>query len=228
MGKILVIDDDTETTNQVSKWLKLEQHLVDAANTAREAHYYLKSIEYDIVILDWQLRDDLSGIDILRQYRSGGGEALVLMLTGMTAASDVEVGLDAGADDYLRKPFVLDELSAKVRSLMRRSGGKRKDESIVVADLTLNPTAHELKRGNDVIALLPLELQLLKFLMLHPNQIFSPEALKVRVWRDNESNTVDSVRKYIHSLREKLCKEDSSAYIQTVHSVGYKFSPARK
>jgi len=227
VGKIIVIDDDVDVTESVSRWLRFEQHVVDVANTAAEGAYYLKMTTYDLIILDWNLEEAVSGVDLCKEYRSRGGESLILMLTGRTSTQEVEEGLDAGADDYLKKPFLMDELSAKVRALMRRATGQRTEKTITGGDLTLKLASHELLRGGEAIDLSPLEFELLKFFMLNPDKVFSLEMIQARVWNQRDSSQA-AVRKYLASLREKLCPQDSSAYIQTLHGVGYRFSPAAK
>src|SRR5438552_3713143 len=120
MAKILLVDDDLQMSGMVEDWLIYEKHSVDVVHTGFEGWQKASANQYDLLILDWDL-PDLNGIDILKRFRSSGGKAHVLVLTGHTDVSDKELGLDAGADDYLTKPFHMKELSARIRAMLRRT-----------------------------------------------------------------------------------------------------------
>lgn len=222
LSKILVVEDDGLMQDAISSLLHSQNHVCDVAKDASEASAFLRLYDYDLIILDWNL-PGITGVELLRNYRAGCGSAPVLMLTAHTAVSDKETGLDSGADDYLTKPFHPKELSARVRSLLRRP---RTFSSAVlkVAGLELDPMASNASFDGKELKLLPKEFSLLEFLMRHPNQTFSSEALAARVWSAEQQITPDSVRTYIKRLRRKL--EESSPHgesiIQNVYGVGYK------
>jgi DNA-binding response OmpR family regulator len=220
MAKILVVEDDLGLSRMVRDWLTFEHHLVETADNGREGLDKLNFYEYDAIILDWEL-PELSGIELCRQYRSRGGTAPVLMLTGKGTISDKESGFDAGADDYLTKPFHMKELSMRLRALLRRATAFTGDV-LRVKDIELEPSNHRATRNGADLNLLPKEFALLEFLMRHPNQVFSAEALLSRVWASETDTTVDAVSTCIKRLRKKIDSEDQPSLIRTVHGVGYK------
>lgn len=223
MAKLLVIEDDKELADHISDLLKFEQYNVDTVYNGRDAKDYLKHYEFDVIVMDWNLPDS-DGIDILREYRSIGGNAPVLMLTGKGKSSEKETGLDAGADDYLVKPFDPRELAARVRALLRRpkafAGTIIKGGSLVI-----DTKSHRVTDGDKDIQLNPLEFALLEFLMRHQKQVFSPEALLNCVWGTTSDASIDSLRTYIKTLRKKIDAPSGRSRIATVHGLGYKFDP---
>src|SRR5262249_34277288 len=172
------------------------------------------------LILDWQL-PGMAGIDICKEFRSQGGMTPVLMLTGKSAISDKETGLDAGADDYLTKPFHMKELSARVRALFRRAS-RGTSNILTIGDLVLDPSNYRVTRDGVEIQLQKREFALLEFLMRNPNRVFSSEALLERVWVTDADVTPDAIRVYIMRLRKKVDEGAKASLIQTVHGVGYK------
>lgn len=220
MAKILIVEDDLDLRAIVEDWLKHEHHVVECASRGNEAVELLNIYPYDLIILDWEL-PELNGIQILRQFRNRGGRTPVLMLTGKGALDEKETGLDSGADDYLTKPFHMKELSARIRALLRRPA-EPGETLITVGDLSLNPTTFAVTRGGAQIKLLPKEFALLEFLMRHPDQVFSAEALLDRVWRSDSDAAPETVRTCIKRLRKKLDSESEESLIQTLHGIGYK------
>lgn len=223
MSKVLLVEDDLVTCDMVRDWLEHELYTVEAAHTGEEALDLMKLYQYDIVVLDWGLPGK-SGVEILSRFRADGGTTPVLILTGKRSVGEKEEGLDAGADDYLTKPFELKELSARVRALLRRpiafSG------SILQAgSLALEPNSFKVTRGGAEIALLPKEFALLEFLMRHPGQVFSAEAILDRVWTSESEASPETIRTYIKRLRKKLDVEGQPSILGTVHGVGYKLDP---
>ena len=138
MAKILLVEDDRDLAGMVLDWLKFEHHLVEVIHNGGDAQSMLKSYQYDIIILDWQL-PQITGVELLRDYRMAGGQTPVLMLTGKGAIHDKEAGLDAGADDYLTKPFHMKELSARLRALLRRPGSVV-GNTLTARDISLEPS----------------------------------------------------------------------------------------
>lgn len=220
MAKILVIEDDVDLLHTVKDWLTFEHHLVETAGNGRDGMDKLNFYQYDAIVLDWDL-PELTGVEITRQFRNNGGTTPILMLTGKSSVNEKQVGFDAGADDYLTKPFDMKELSMRLRSLLRRTSSFISD-SLRYRDLTLEPAKHRLTRNGQDLQLLPKEFALLQFFMRHPNQVFSAEALLSRVWASDSDTTVDAVSTCIKRLRKKVDVEGQPSVIRTVHGVGYK------
>ncbi|HEY9871647.1 MAG TPA: response regulator transcription factor [Candidatus Obscuribacterales bacterium] len=220
MAKILLIEDDPALGRMVKDWLTFEHHLVELSADGGEGWDRLQVYEYDLLIIDWDLPEK-SGLEICREFRAQGGTTPILMLTGKRSISDKESGFDAGADDYLTKPFHTKELSARVRALIRRSerflGNILKHKNLV-----LDPVARTVKRDGKDVDLLPKEFSLLEFLMRHPNQVFSAEALLSRVWSTDSDAGVDAITTCIKRLRKKIDVQGNPSVIRTVHGVGYR------
>lgn len=222
MAKILLVEDDRDLAGMVFDWLKFEHHLVEMVHDGQEGLELVQSYDYDIIVLDWEL-PNVSGVDILRQYRSGGGMTPILMLTGKGAVHEKEAGLDSGADDYLTKPFHMKELSARVRSLLRRP--PQVTGNVLTAGLlSLEPSTYRVTKNGADLQLLPKEFALLEFLMRHPNQVFSAEALLDRVWKSESDVSPETVRTCLKRLRKKIDVEGEASIIQTLHGVGYKLA----
>ena len=220
MAKVLVVEDDVMLGKMVRDWLSLEHHQTEICTDGSEALNRVKVYDYDLLILDWEL-PGVAGIDILRAYRSRGGLSPVLMLTGRTAVDDKATGLDAGADDYLTKPFHAKELTARLRALLRRPEGYL-GENLKAGEITLDRANYRVCRGQEEIKLLPKEFALLEFLMRNPNRVIAPEALLNRVWSTESEATVEALTTCIKRLRKKIETEGQPSIIKTVHGVGYK------
>jgi len=201
-------------------WLGEDGYQVELVDNGAAAQERLGKQPYDVLIVDWGL-PDIAGTDLCKQYRDGGGSASILMLTGRGAITDKEEGLDAGADDYLTKPFHPRELSARLRALLRRPRELR-DNILQAADITLDPGAARVTRAGKEVNLLPKEFALLEFLMRNPNQVFAADVLLDKVWSKESENSPDTVRVHITKLRSKIDKEGEPSIIRTVHRVGYK------
>lgn len=222
MAKILIIEDDLTLLKNVKAWLELENHVIDVVNTGTEAKSHLKIYPYDLIILDLGL-PDMSGIEVLETFRKSGGLTPVLILTGKDAIADKAHGLDAGADDYLTKPFHVKELSARIRALLRRQPSVPTN-LLTYQDLSLDVQSHKVKRGDREVNLSPKEFSLLEFLMRHPEQVFSSETLVDRVWASFSDVSPESVRTYVTRLRSKIDKDSEVSLIQSIYGVGYKLS----
>lgn len=220
MAKILLVEDDSDLSGRIYEWLSFEQHAVECVFDGQEAAERLKIYQYELVILDWNLPGK-SGIDVCQEHRASSGSTPILMLTGKNSINDKETGLDAGADDYLTKPFHLKELSARIRALLRRPVTFT-GTTLKAGRLELNPSSHQLRMDGREVSLLPKEYAILEFLMRHPNEVFSPDALLNRVWNSESDASTDTVYTYIKTLRKKLSPEAPSSIIKTVHGVGYK------
>jgi len=220
MAKILLVEDDIVNAGLVRDYLKHEQHTVDEAHDVSEAKGYLTSYQYDLLVLDWLLPDG-TGIEVLQQYRESGGLAPVIMLTGKGQVSDKEAGLDAGADDYLTKPFEVRELSARIRALLRRNP-LAQSNLLRCGNITLDVKKARLTRDDEEVKLLPTEYALLEFLMRNQERVFSPGALLLHVWKSDSDATENGVRTYVARLRQKIDTEGKPSLIKTVHGLGYK------
>ncbi len=223
MSKILLVEDELDLSKQIKDWLMRDHHIVETLDNGEMAYHQLRVSKYDVIILDWQL-PGMSGLEICKKYRSLGGKSPVLMLTARSTVDDKEQGLDAGADDYLCKPFHLKELSARVRALIRRASGAgaSTDKVLHLGMISLDPAARRVCKGEHDIKLEPKEFALLEFLMRNRNVVFSADALLDRVWESDTSVSPDSIRTYIKALRKKLDSSGEPSIITTVHGLGYR------
>ncbi len=224
MAKILVVDDNIELSDNICKWLEMEKHIVDRCNDGADGLAHLRTYEYDVVILDWQM-PKMSGIEVLKAFRGLGGVTPVLMLTGMRTIDDKEQGLDAGADDYLTKPFEMREVSARVRALLRRAASAPSD-MLKIGDIVLEREARQVTKNGVALRLMPKDFAILDLLMSHPKKVFSAEILIERIWSSDTDASPDVVRKHINRIRTQIDTPGSTSLIRTVHGVGYAFEPA--
>lgn len=207
----------------VKDWLTFEHHMVETADNGKDGLEKLQYYQYDVIVLDWEL-PEMTGIEICKQFRSAGGKTPVLMLTGKGTIVDKETGFEAGADDYLTKPFHMKELSVRLRALLRRAGGNLTGDELKYRDVVIEPANHRATKNGKDLQLLPKEFALLEFLMRHPSQVFSAEALLSRVWSSDSEATIDAVSTCIKRLRKKVDVEGETSIIKTVHGVGYKLA----
>ncbi len=219
---ILVVEDEERLAALVRRVLAEERHAVDVAHDGESGLDLADSGTYDLVILDVML-PGMDGFEVCRQMRADGVHTPVLMLTARGSVEDRVAGLNAGADDYLVKPFALEELLARVNALLRRRTGTLDTSTeLQVKDLTLDLVRHEVRRGNRILELTAKEFALLEYLMRHPGQVLSRTQITDHVWRydiDALSNVVDT---YIHYLRDKVDKGHNNPLIKTIRGVGYK------
>jgi DNA-binding response OmpR family regulator len=220
MAKVLVIEDDLSLSRMIKDWLTIEHHNIETVADGKQGLEKLQYYQYDLVIMDWQL-PGMEGVQILKEFRSSGGITPVLMLTGKNTIVDKEAGLDSGADDYLTKPFHMKELSARIRALLRRPT-VMVGNILTAGKFSLDPTNHIVTRDGAELKLLPKEFALLEFLMRHPNQVFSADALLNRVWASESDATIDALTSCIKRLRKKIDADGETSSVRTVHGVGYK------
>ena len=217
--KLLLVEDDKLTAEFVKVGLQEDGHEVDHATTGRDGLLYARMNAYDALILDLNL-PDITGFSITETLRAEGKSTPILMLTAATQVEYVVQGLNVGADDYLTKPFKIEELRARVRALMRRGGSTRTDE-IRVGSLVLNRITHQVYRENKPIKLTPKEYKLLEYFLLRPKQVVSRTELLEKVWEmsfDPQSNVVDA---HVARLRTKLRKIEGSPQIETARGFGF-------
>lgn len=220
MAKILIVEDDLDLAQRLADWLQFEKYTVDIVNDGVTGLEYLAKFEYDLAILDWNL-PGMDGVDVCRAYRDTGGAARVLMLTSRNRADEIELGLDTGADDYVTKPFVVQEVSARIRALLRRP-------SVVQAsvlrsgDLSIDCNSRRVFQQNAEIKLLPKEFALLEFFVRNPNKVFSPEEILDRVWSSEAESSSETVYTYVKTLRKKINDADQTM-ITTIRGQGYRW-----
>ena len=217
--RILVVEDEPGITNFVRQGLTEAGYAVDVAWDGREGLNYVLAADYDILVLDIML-PEMNGLDLLRELRARGYKTPTLMLTARDTIDNRVTGLDAGADDYLVKPFAFPELLARVRALLRRPP-LQAGSVLQVGDLEMNPATREVKCDGQLIDPSPREYAVLEYLMRHPNQVLTRTQIGEHVWNFDfyhESNVVDV---YIGYLRRKIEKVGGRAFIQTIRGVGY-------
>lgn len=220
MAKILIVEDEPDLSEPVRAYLAHEHHLVEVVADGLEAMERLRFYKYDVIILDWML-PGMQGVDVCKNFRTNGGTTPILMLTSRKQTHDKIIGLDAGADDYITKPFDVQEISARVRALLRRP--QVVNSNVLKArNLVLETSTFKVTRDEHDIQLLPKEFALLEFFMRHPNQVFSAEALLDRVWSSESEASPETIRTYIKRLRQKIDMNTTPSIISTVHGVGYK------
>jgi len=204
----------------LSAWLKHESnYVVETAADGQEALDLLLTYCYDVVVLDWEM-PKISGVEVCRQFRAQRPYTPVLMLTGRRTVDDKVEGLDAGADDYLTKPFSPQVLSARVRSLLRRASHDT-EAAIVSGQVLLDVAGKTASVNNKDLQLAPREFELLEFFVRHPRDCFSPEALLNRVWSDSEGFSVAAVRMSVKRLRAKIEEAGGECPLKTARGVGY-------
>ena len=218
--RVLIVEDQPRMAALVRRGLVEEGHAADVAAKGEDAVWMAEAHPYDAIVLDVML-PGLSGFETCRRLRNAGVWTPVLMLTARDAVEDRVSGLDAGADDYLTKPFSLAELLARLRALVRRGGVERPTE-LVVDDLKLDPASRRVWRGETEIALSPKEFALLETFMRRPGQMLTRLQLIEHAWDfayENRSNVVDV---YVRYLREKLDRPFDKSSFETVRGVGYR------
>jgi two-component system response regulator MprA len=217
--RLLVVDDDRALRDVLRRALTLAGYDVRLAENGSEALSEVSSSVPDAVVLDVGL-PDLDGLEVCRLLRREGNRVPVLMLTARDAVSDRIDGLDAGADDYLVKPFDIDELKARLRALLRRTGGDGAD-GLSFAELTLDPARHGVVVGETFVELTRTEFQLLELLLLNPRRVLPHTLIYDRVWGYDFGPTSNALRVYVGYLRRKLEDAGARPLIHTVRGVGY-------
>lgn len=214
-----MVDDDVALCGVVKDWLESQGHTMETVFTGRDGEDFLTTYKYDLIILDWTL-PDLAGVDICGKMRRSGVQTPILMLTGKTHIDDKEMGLDAGADDYLTKPFDLKELSARVRAILRRPE-QVTGNLIIRGELRLDTSSRKFMVKDQELKLYPRDFALLEFFMRHPNTVFPAETLVNRVWSADTAAGTDTVRTAIKRLRQQLESVGLKETLSTVYGVGY-------
>jgi DNA-binding response OmpR family regulator len=216
--RILVVEDEHRLADLLRRALEHEHHTVELAYDGKEGLERALGGDADLLVLDVML-PKLDGFEVCKRLRMEGISTPVLMLTARDAVADRVQGLDAGADDYLTKPFAVAELLARVRALGRR--GTSTPDILQVADVTLDPTRHVVRRAGRHVDLTRTEFALLEYLMRHPGQVLTRQQIMDHVWGYDYETMTNVVDIYIHYLRNKLEKGFSGKVIRTVRGLGY-------
>lgn len=216
--RILVVEDEHRLADLLRRALEHERHVVEIAYDGENGLDRILSDAFELVVLDIML-PKLDGFEVCRRLRDQGIATPVLMLTARDAVSDRVQGLDAGADDYLTKPFAVAELLARVRALGRR--GHAAPEVLQVSDVTLDPARHSVQRAGRHADLTRTEFALLEYLMRHPGQVLTRQQIMDHVWGYDYETMTNVVDIYIHYLRNKLEKGFGKKLIRTVRGIGY-------
>src|SRR5215216_231671 len=225
MNRILIVEDEERLARLISRVLREEGYAVETTGDGRTGLSRALSEDFDLLMLDWML-PDRSGLQILRGLRAAEIGVPVLMLTARDQIEDRVEGLDAGADDYLPKPFAFPELLARVRALTRRPWGEGKDGAILGAgDVTLDPVRHVVRHRGELVDLTAKEFALLATLLQRPGQVFTRPVLLDTVWGASPEVYANVVDLYISYLRKKLDGDGDASHIRTVRGVGYTFEP---
>lgn len=220
MAKILIVEDEKDLALLIANWLRRDHHLVESVYDGGEALHYMLINKYDLIILDLML-PGASGLEICNQFRRARHTTPVLMLTAKDSIDEKELGFDAGADDYLTKPFHLKELAVRVRALLRR-GATQPTNCITIKDIEIDPVDYRVTKSGQEIHLLPQEFRLLEFFARHPNQVFSADELLARVWESDTPAMLDTVRGHIKRIRKKIDTPGEASLIANVYGMGYR------
>ena len=218
--KVLLAEDDSRLARLVKRMLQKEWHVVEWVDNGEDAYEYVKEMHFDVVILDWML-PKMSGIETSRKLRADGYEGAILMLTARDGIDDRVEGLDAGADDYLVKPFEFKELFARLRALSRRGIQKFEQETIRFQDLEIDLSRRTVNQDGREVALTPKEFQLLELFVRNRNNTLSKDTIMERIWGLDADVTTNTVEAMIKLLRKKLNSKEGNQYIQTVRGIGY-------
>lgn len=218
--QLLLVEDDAQVAAVVERGLKEAGHWVEVVHDGLEGLARAETGRHDLIILD-VLLPGLDGLEMCRGLRTQGLRTPILVLTARDAVSDRVRGLDAGADDYMAKPFAMEELLARVRALSRRAGDGMEEEALKVGNLTLDLTSHEVKRGDSAIELTAKEFALLAYLMRHAGRVLTKEQITDHVWGYDSEVVSNVVEIYIHYVRDKVDRGFSRPLLRTVRGVGY-------
>ncbi len=223
--RVLVVDDEENIAELLRMALRYEGWDVEVALTGSRAVAAAKRFRPDAVVLDMML-PDFDGLEVLRRMRTTSADVPVLFLTARDSVEDRVAGLTAGGDDYVTKPFSLEEVVARLRALMRRAGAQqaRSDSTLTVGDLSLDEDSHEVSRGGQEVTLTATEFELLRFLMRNPRRVLSKAQILDRVWNYDFGGQANVVELYISYLRKKI-DVGRAPMIHTMRGAGYVLKP---
>jgi DNA-binding response OmpR family regulator len=219
MSKVLLVEDDQQLANALREWFTSNGYVFEHTANGADGLQMLTNFAYDTIILDWML-PGLTGLEVCKQYRKAGGKSHVIFLTGQGETEEIEAGLDAGADDYMVKPFKIRELAARLRSLQRRPSTLISNE-LTIDNLTLDPVKQVFVVDGQTYQLTAKECGLLEYLMRNPNHPYHSDALVSAVWPSDSSGSAEALRTWIRNLRKKLESAGKGGFIKTIPGVGY-------
>jgi len=224
--RILVVEDERRIATYIKKGLTMKGHVVDLAHDGQEGYDLASEEDYDVVVLDLML-PLLSGEEVCKRLRENKRQMPILMLTAKGQVNDKVAGLEAGADDYLSKPFAFQELEARIKALARRPA-EIKPSQIVYEDLMIDTNNYQVKRGGKPVNLSRKEYSLLEFLMRHPGQVFNKDQLTELVWEYDSEVLANTAQVYIGYLRNKIDRAfpGKKPLINTVRGFGYRLGEA--
>ena len=224
--RVLTVDDESSLTDLLGMALRYEGWDVSSADSGLGAVQAARDVRPDAIVLDMML-PDFDGLEVMRRIRTEQPDVPVIFLTARDAVDDRVQGLTAGGDDYVTKPFSLEELVARLRGLLRRTGATsaRPDSQLVVGDLSLDEDSHEVTRGGDPIQLTATEFELLRYLMRNPRRVLSKAQILDRVWNYDFGGQANVVELYISYLRKKI-DSGREPMIHTLRGAGYVLKPA--
>ena len=217
--RVLIAEDEVATAKALKLLLEKSKYTVDIVHTGTDAWDYLKAGSYEVVVLDIMM-PGMSGLEVLSNMRQNGIKTPVLMLTAKAELEDRVAGLDAGADDYLPKPFATSELIARVRALGRRSENYS-DSLQKVGNLELDGNRYEMRVGDESVSLTNKEYQLMELFILHPGFVFSTDHLMEKIWGLDTDSDIDVVWTHIGFVRKKLRSINANVEIKTIRGAGY-------
>lgn len=221
--RVLLVEDERRISAYVKRGLEEEGYAVDAVYTGQEALDWAEAAAYDLIILDILL-PELDGISVCRELRRRGNRTPVLMLTARDTVDNRVAGLDAGADDYLVKPFAMKELLARLRAITRRNTEQPKTSVLQVADLSLDTRTHQVRRGGKRIELAAKEYAVLECLMREPGRVLTRTMIAEHVWNYDTFNQSNVVDVYVRNLRRKIDDPFDKKLIRTLRGAGYSLS----
>ena len=220
--RAIVIEDETEIRNQIVERLKSEGFAVDSADNGEEGLYLLQEFPADVAIIDLGL-PRMSGLEVIQAIRGEANNIPILILTARGRWQDKVEGLDAGADDYLVKPFHYEEMMARLRVLIRRASGWS-DSRIICQPVSLDTTTQRVYKNDEEVSLTAFEYKVLEYLMLHTGQVISKTTLTEHLYDDESDNDSNVIEVFIRRLRQKLDPEEDLQPIETLRGRGYRFT----
>lgn len=217
--KLLVVEDEIKLARSLEKGLQAEGYIVDISNDADTALTLVETSSYDLILLDWMIPGKMDGPGLIRTWRAAHEQAPILLLTAKTTIGDRVHGLDAGADDYLTKPFSFDELLARIRALLRRPK-EHNGNTLSVGPVVIDVVSHTVTIAGKIAHLTAKEFQLLEYLMRHEGEVISKDRILDHVWSDDNRVQHNTVETFVANLRKKV--GTGGRVIKTIRGYGYK------
>lgn len=220
MPNMLLCVPQDDLAAAMQEYFGTDNYVVEQEANGLRALELLRQKHYDVIVLEISLHG-LDGLGVVRDYRAGGGNSPIILLTGKVSSDELQVAFAAGADAYIVKPFLLKDFAAQLRAMMRRPMLRNKPV-LTLGNLVLDTHDGRVSKDDRAIQLRPMEFRLLHFLMSHPDQVFDARALFERVWQKSSDNMSDTVRTHIRTLRNKIDTGGRPSFIRTVRGLGYK------